>query len=287
MTTLLTSLQNARIKNILKLQNRRHRDAQQKTVVEGIREISCALNSGIVPVEAFVCTELLNDVEGTAVYQQLQTLAKTTHMTLFTITPELFAKAAYRSQSGGILIIIPYLNTTLSNLSLPPEPMLLIIDGGEKPGNIGAILRTADAAGVDAIIVTSQSDNKGTDIHNPNVVRASLGALFTRPVLEAQADELFAWLSQNKIDIVVLTPDGERPYTQANLSGKIALIMGSEAHGVHPFWLSNATLRLYIPMFGTIDSLNLSVATAVVVFEAVRQRQKTIKPSRPNVDLIH
>ncbi|GJM40156.1 MAG: rRNA methyltransferase [Ardenticatenaceae bacterium] len=287
MTTLLTSLQNARIKNILKLQNRRHRDAQQRTVVEGIREISCALQSGIVPHEAYVCPEILADVDGTAVYQQLQTLAQTTSMTLFTITPEVFAKAAYRGQSGGILLVIPYLDLTLNSLSLPDDPLLLIIDGGEKPGNLGAILRTADAAGVDAIIVTSQLDNRGTDIHNPNVIRASLGALFTRPILEAESEQLLAWLTKNEIKIGVLTPEGERPYTQANLFGKIALVMGSEAYGVQPFWLSNANLRLHIPMFGTIDSLNLSVATAVVVFEAVRQRNKSASPALSDASQVH
>ncbi|WP_420629762.1 TrmH family RNA methyltransferase [Candidatus Leptofilum sp.] len=279
MTTLLTSLQNARIKNILKLQNRRHRDAQRRTVVEGIREINCALQSGIVPHEAYICPELLADAEGTAVYHQLQSLAQTTNMALFTITPALFAKAAYRGQSGGILLVIPYLDQTLASLSLSEAPLLLIIDGGEKPGNLGAILRTADAAGVDAVIVTSQPENRGTDIHNPNVIRASLGALFTRPILEAPADDLLAWLNQNQISVVTLTPDGERPYTQTNLRGKIALVMGSEAYGVHPFWLANAHIRLKILMRGTVDSLNLSAATAVVVFEAVRQRQETIPDS--------
>ncbi|MBK7894461.1 MAG: RNA methyltransferase [Candidatus Promineifilaceae bacterium] len=273
MATLLTSLQNPRIKNLLKLQNRRYRDAQQKTVVEGIREIGCVLHSGLLPQEAYVCPELLTDAAGTAVYQQLQALAKTAELALFTVTPELFAKAAYRGQSGGILLVIPYLSHSLASLTLPHAPLLLIIDGSEKPGNLGAILRTADAAGIDAVIVTSQPGS-GTDIHNPNVVRASLGALFTLPVVEATPAELFAWLRHQQIQIAVLTPEGERPYAQTNLQGRLALVMGSEAHGVQPQWLAEADLRLKIPMFGTVDSLNLSVATAVVVFEAIRQRQK-------------
>lgn len=281
MTTLLTSLQNARIKNILKLQNRRHRDAQQKTVVEGIREIQCVLQSGLLPYEAYICPELIGDEAGTAVYQQLQAIAQTTTMALFTVTPELFAKAAYRGQSGGILLVIPYLKQKLTSLLLPPAPLLLIIDGGEKPGNLGAILRTADAAGVDAVIITSQPGS-GTDVHNPNVVRASLGALFTQPVIEASLDELLGWLRQEQIKIAVLTPEGERPYTHINLQGRIALVMGSEAHGVHPQWLAEADLRLKIPMFGKVDSLNLSVATAVVVFEAIRQRQEATQPPLPS-----
>ncbi len=275
MATLLTSLHNARIKNILKLNNRRQRDAQKKTIVEGIREIERALRCGIVPQEAYVCPELITTDEATAVWQQLQILAENGQIALFTITAELFAKAAYRGQSGGILLIIPYLNRDLSSLSLGETPLLLIIDGGEKPGNLGAILRTADAAGVDAVLVTSQA-NSGTDIHNPNVVRASLGALFSLPVVEVAQDSLLSWLHHKKIQIAALTPDGERPYTEVNLQGPLALVMGSEAFGVDPEWLAAADIRLKIPMFGMVDSLNLSVATAVVVFEAIRQR-KTVE----------
>ena len=273
MSTLLTSLQNARIKNILKLNNRRQRDAQQRTIVEGIREISCALRCGILPYEAYVCPELITTEEATAVWQQLEALEKTTELALFTVTPEIFAKAAYRGQSGGILIQIPYLKHSLSTLSLPPTPLFVIVDGGEKPGNLGAILRTADAAGVDAVLVTTQPEGGGTDIHNPNVVRASLGAIFTLPVIELEQDALISWLHQQEIRIAVLTPEGKRPYTETNLQGPMALVMGSEAFGVHPQWLSEADIQVKIPMFGTVDSLNLSVATAVVVFEAIRQRK--------------
>jgi TrmH family RNA methyltransferase len=271
MATLLTSLHNARIKNILKLNNRRQRDAQKRTIVEGIREVERALQCGIVPQEAYVCPELITTDEATAVWQQLQALEEERQLALFTVTTDLFAKAAYRGQSGGILLVIPYLDHSLSSLSLSAAPLLLVIDGGEKPGNLGAILRTADAAGVDAVIVTSRA-NSGTDIHNPNVVRASLGALFSLPVVEAMSETLLPWLRQKQIQIAVLTPDGERPYTEANLKGALALVMGSEAFGVGSEWLAAADLRLKIPMFGLVDSLNLSVATAIVVFEAIRQR---------------
>jgi RNA methyltransferase, TrmH family len=276
MATLLTSIHNARIKNVLKLSNRRQRDAQQKTVVEGVREVARALSCGIVPQEAFVCPELITTEEATAVYQQLQSLAQQGQLTLFTVTPDLFAKAAYRGESGGILVVIPYLKHTLSTLTEELSPLLLIIDGGEKPGNLGAILRTADAAGVNAVIVTNQPAGGGTDIHNPNVVRASLGALFALPVIEVGPEALLHWLRQREIQIAVLTPEGERPYTDINLQGPLALVLGSEAFGVNQQWLAEADIQLRIPMFGIVDSLNLSVATAVVVFEAVRQRQQQI-----------
>ena len=281
MATLLTSLQNTRIKNILKLNNRRQRDAQRKTVVEGVREAARALRCGLAPEEAYICPELIHIAEATAVWQQLQSLETEGKLTLFTVTPELFAKAAYRGESGGILLVIPYLNQTLSELSFKSAPLLLIVDGGEKPGNLGAILRTADAAGVDAVIVTGET-NGGTDIHNPNVVRASLGALFSLPVVEAEAGELLTWLRQQQIRIAVLTPEGERPYTETDLQGPVALVMGSEAFGVDQRWLDEADIRLRIPMVGIVDSLNLSVATAVVVFEAVRQRQEGNRNGRTN-----
>ena len=273
MTILLTSLQNAHIKNILKLNNRRQRDVQKKTIVEGIREVERALRFGIVPHEAYVCPELITTAEATAVWRQLQSLEKDGQLALFTVTPELFAKAAYRGQSGGIILIIPYLAHSLSSLSLGESPLLLIIDGSEKPGNLGAILRTADAAGIDAVLVTGQT-NSGTDIHNPNVVRASLGALFSLPVIEVEPAVLLKWLRQQQVAIAAVTPEVERPYTEANLQGPLALVMGSEAFGVAPEWLNAADMLLQIPMFGMVDSLNLSVATAVIVFEAIRQRKK-------------
>ncbi len=274
MATLLTSLHNARIKNILKLHNRRQRDAQQKTVVEGVREAGRALQCGIIPQEAYICPELISTEEATAVWQKLQSLEKNSQLMLFIITPELFAKVAYRGQSGGILLIIPYLTNALEALSLKSSPLLLIIDGGEKPGNLGAILRTADAAGVDAVIVTMQPNGGGTDIHNPNVVRASLGALFSLPVVMVEQELLVQWLHQQKIQIAVLTPDAKRPYSEVNLQGALALVLGSEAFGVDPQWFTQADFQLQIPMQGIVDSLNLSVATAVVVFEAVRQRRQ-------------
>jgi TrmH family RNA methyltransferase len=276
MATILTSLHNARIKNILKLHKRRQRDVQQKTVVEGVREAGRALHCGIVPHEAYVCPELITTEEGFAVWQKLKSLKKDNQLMLFTITAELFAKAAYRGESGGILLVIPYLAKSLATLTLSPSPFLLIIDGGEKPGNLGAILRTADAAGVDAVIVTTNPDHSSTDIHNPNVVRASLGALFSLPVVVSEQRPLLQWLRQHKIQIAVVTPDGERPYTKSNLQEPLALVMGSEAFGVNAQWLAEADVQLQIPMQGIVDSLNLSVATAVVVFEAVRQRQQAV-----------
>ncbi len=269
----ISSLQNPRIKNVVKLNNRQQRDAQQLTVVEGVREVSRALNCHILPVEAYICPPLITGEEATAVTQQLYRLEETSQTRLYEVTPAVFAKMAYRGQSGGILMVIPYLTRPLSNIPLSPTPFLVIIEGGEKPGNLGAILRTADAAGVDGVIISEDDTRQGTDVHNPNAIRASLGALFSVPVAVATTDEVIDWLRRQHIHVAITTPDATELYTSVNLSGPIAIVMGSEAHGLSDAWFDAADVQLSIPMFGLVDSLNLSVATAVILYEVIRQRE--------------
>jgi len=144
-----------------------------------------------------------------------------------------------------------------------------VIDRPEKPGNLGAILRTADAAGVDGVIVCG-----GVDVYNPNVVRASLGTLFTVPVAEATPEAAIAWLRQRGIRLVATTPDAVTPYTAVDLTGPVAIVMGSEAEGLSAQWLAAADVRVVIPMFGQADSLNLATATALLLYEVVRQRRR-------------
>ncbi|GIK55174.1 MAG: rRNA methyltransferase [Chloroflexota bacterium] len=274
MPTPITSPQNDRIKNLVKLQNRRQRDAQQLMLVEGVREAALALANGFLPEEAYICPELVRETAATAVTGQLLHLEKTGLCALFTITPDLFAKVAYRGESGGVLLLIPYWTLPLSSLLLSPNPCLVIIEGGEKPGNLGAILRTADAAGADAVIISETDTSEGTDIFNPNVVRASLGALFTVPVTTVPTDQLIAWLREQHIHIAAATPEGEKLYTAVSLQNPIALVMGSEANGLSQTWLDAANTRLLIPMHGQVDSLNLSVSTALLLYEVVRQRRE-------------
>lgn len=272
MPTPITSPQNGRIKNLVRLQNRRLRDAQQLMLVEGVREARLALANGFMPEEAYLCPELAKGVEATAVTDQLLHLEKTGICSLFTITPELFAKVAYRGESGGVLLLIPYWTRPLASLLLSPNPFLIIIEGGEKPGNLGAILRTADAAGVDGVIISETATGEGTDIFNPNVARASLGALFTVPVTAVPTDQLITWLREQHIQIAAATPEGEELYTAVNLQTPVALVLGSEANGLSQTWLAAADTRLLIPMVGQVDSLNLSVSTALLLYEVVRQR---------------
>ncbi len=271
MLTEISSPQNQRVKEVAKLNKRRTRDERGVTLIEGERECTRALHQGIVPLEAYLCPPLLS-AESIALQQRLAELDAAGRTRLFQVTPEVFARLAYRAESGGVLLVIPYLTTTLEALTLVPSPCYAVIEGVEKPGNLGAILRTADAAGVDGVIVCHAPDRPATDLHNPNVVRASLGALFSVPVAEASSAEAIAWLQERRVAIVAATPDATLLYTDAQLTGPVAIAMGSEALGLSDAWLSAAGQRVVIPMHGIIDSLNLATSTALLLYEVIRQR---------------
>ena len=268
---LISSLQNTRVKNVIRLNNRRQRDEQKRTLVEGVRECRRALEAGIIPLEAFICPELLAGDESVEVVARLQILNQAGAPALFEVTLPVFSKIAYRGSSGGILLVIPYQEPTLDKVLAVEDPFLVVVDGAEKPGNVGAILRTADAAGVDGLIMCG-SDEGGTDIHNPNVIRASLGAIFTVPVISMSMPEAARRLRKEGIKIVAATPQAAEIYTAVPLTGPIAVVMGSEALGLGEDWLDTADLQIRIPMFGVVDSLNLSVSTALLVYEVIRQR---------------
>jgi TrmH family RNA methyltransferase len=187
------------------------------------------------------------------------------------VSPDVFARIAVRGESGGILLVIPYTSLALTSLPLSKTPFLVVVEGAEKPGNVGAILRTADAAGVDGLILCSG----GTDLENPNVIRASLGTRFTVPVAEAPTADVIAWLRQHQISTVAATPDAPVRYTDVDLTTPVAIITGSEAQGLSDQWLKAADLRVSIPMFGAADSLNLATSTALMLYEVVRQRHGT------------
>lgn len=265
---IISSLQNARVKELVNLSKRRDRDTRRVTIVEGTREIGHALATGVVPVEVYVCPEAVTTPESQALFVQCTRLAQQRQTTLFTVTPAVFAKIAYREESGGLLLVIPYVARPLAQMPQRAAPFLTVIEGVEKPGNLGAILRTADAAGVDGVIVCAGA----TDVHNPNVVRASLGALFTVPLAEASTAQVITWLQQQHICIIAASPDAQETYTAPDLTKPVAVVLGSEAHGLTPAWLTAADAVVRIPMRGGVDSLNLSAATAVLLYEVVRQR---------------
>lgn len=269
MSIAISSLQNVRIKDLIKLAKHNERQQRKVTVVEGERECTHALAAGIVPLEAYVCPPLLNE-QGKNIWGKLTNFDAMRQTLLVEVTPEVFEKIAYRGDSGGVLLVIPYLNYQLHTFTPPKPAFIAIIEGVEKPGNLGAILRTADAAGVHAVIVTEGN----TDIHNPNVIRASLGALFTQPVIEATFAQAQQWLTQHNIQIIAASPEATQRYTALDYTRPTAIVMGSEAHGLGPEWRQAATNLVTIPMFGAMDSLNLSTSTALLLYEVVRQRQQ-------------
>lgn len=278
----ITSLQNGRIKYVVKLRNRRRRDADQVTVVEGIREIQQALARNLIPTEAYICPQITgNAVETAVLIAQLEALSQVHDVRLFAVTPEIFAKIAYRGESGGLLLVLPYWHQPLNQLLLSLAPFFIVVENAEKPGNLGAILRTADAAGVDGVIVCTHQENSGTDLFNPNVIRASMGAIFSLPIAVTSTNQAKAWLRQHHIQILAATPDGDELYTAVNMVAPTAIITGSESHGLTPLWLQEADYRVVIPMFGRVDSLNLSVSTALLMYEVVRQRGHINKKQLP------
>lgn len=275
-TTTITSLQNPRVKRVVKLANRAARDEARQTVVEGVREVRQALVAGIAPVEAYVCPELIEGDEAEQAARHLADLAATGMTELFYVPPSVFEKLVYRGESGGLLLVIAYRPRSLETLTLSANPFLAVVEEAEKPGNLGAILRTADGAGVDAVLVPHDPGSTGTDLHNPNVIRASLGAAFSLPLVSAPSDEMIAWLKRQGIAIVAATPSAEPLYTAVDLTGPVAVAVGSEAWGLSGTWLDAADVCVRIPMAGVVDSLNLSAATALLLYEVVRQRERAV-----------
>ncbi len=263
----ITSLQNPRVKDVVRLGKRGRRDERRQTVVEGVREAALALKTGIVPDQAFICPQLATEAEAQTVTTELNRLDAERRTQLFEVTPEVYAKLAVRGDNGGIVLVIPSLDRSLDSLVFRGVPFLIVVEGAEKPGNLGAILRTADAAGVDAVIACD-----GTDIHNPNVVRASLGALFSIPAVQADSAQAIAWLRKNHTRIVAAGPDARTLYADIDFTGPTALVLGSEADGLSAAWFDAADDIVRIPMHGRVDSLNLSASAAILAYEVVRQR---------------
>jgi len=260
----ISSLQNPRIKQLVKLRDRGPRDEAGMFLVEGYREIRRALEKSVKPAELYYAPEwFLGENEPALIAQ-----ASAAGAQVFELTKAAFAKVAYRERPDGLLAVVPQWRRGLGDLQLPASPLLLVVEAIEKPGNLGTILRGADAAGCDGVIVCDPV----TDIFNPNVVRASTGVLFSVPVVVEENTRVRAWLREKKIRIIATTPAAETLYTAADLRGPLAVVMGSEQYGLSEFWLKHADLPVRIPMAGQADSLNVAMATIITLFEAVRQR---------------
>lgn len=260
----ITSLQNPRVKQLVRLRERRERDELGLFLVEGYREVRRALEKGVKLKELYFSPEwFLGENEPALIEQARQAGAQ-----LFELSKDAFAKCAYRERPDGLLAVAPQWKRSLDDLSLGAAPFLLVCESIEKPGNLGTILRSADAAGCDALILCDAV----TDLFNPNVVRASTGVLFSVPVVVADSQTVHAWLKANGIRTAATTPHTENIYTKTDLRGPLAVVMGSEQYGLSEFWMKNSDVLVRIPMAGQADSLNVAMATIITLFEAVRQR---------------
>lgn len=259
---MITSLQNPRIKHVVRLRQRRHRDAEGVMVIEGADELALALAAGVQPITIFHCPVLTRST--------LLTPPLTPPTEVIEVSRAVFEKLAYRENPDGWLAIAPALQRTLDDLkgAISRSSLLLVVERVEKPGNLGAMLRTADAAGVDALIVCDLA----TDLGNPNVVRASRGALFTVPVAQAASTETLNWLKALNVRIVAATPSASVNYTDVDLRGPVAIAVGAEDAGLSDEWLRRADAQVRIPMAGKVNSLNVSASAAMLLYEAVRQR---------------
>ncbi len=248
----ITSPGNERIKWLAGLRDRKSRDAEGVFVVEGERLYRRAVDSGLSPVVTFVSSD------------DLATTGETV-----SVDPSVLDKASYRKRSEGIIGVFPRFETALDRVELSPEPLLLVVESIEKPGNLGAMMRTGAAAGVDAVVTV-----EGTvDPFNPNAIRASTGALFEVPVAVSSWDEVGPWLTGNGIDLVAASPDGDVALWDADLTGPLAVVIGAEDAGLSGQAKELARELVVIPQAGdTVDSLNASVAAALFLYEVVRQR---------------
>ncbi len=273
---LISSLQNPRVKQLVKLRDRRPRDEAGVFLVEGYRQIRRALDKGIPFTELYICPEWYPGEQGNEA--ALIADAQAAGAKVFQLARDAFAKVAYRERPDGLLAVAPQWRKTLADLdtllaakttAAPGRaPFLLVVEAIEKPGNLGTILRSADAAGTDALIVCDPV----TDLFNPNVVRASTGVLFSVPVIIASSEEVREWLRARGIRAVATTPSATALHTETDLRGPLAIVMGSEQYGLSDYWLREADARVRIPMAGQADSLNVAMATIITLFEAVRQR---------------
>ena len=263
---IITSPANARLKSLVALRRRRAREDAGLTLIEGYDELSLALDAGIVPRTLYHCPELMLDASVQQdVVRRVQALGSDTQQ----LGRAAFEKVAYREGPDGFLAVVDSVVRSCADLSVGPAPLILVCQGVEKPGNLGAMLRTADAAGVEAVVAVDPV----TDWSNPNLVRASKGTVFSVPVASAGSDEALTWLSENGIAIAATTPDTDLYYTDVDYAGPMAIAVGAEKLGLSEEILAAAAYRIRIPMVGRANSLNVAASAAVVIYEAVRQRR--------------
>lgn len=258
----ITSRQNVRIKAAAKLRAARQRAKQGRFLIDGVREIERAIDEGLEVLEAFVCEAFCTSSAARALVTRLADANCTE------VTSEVFGKICFGERNDGVVVVAKTPVRTLDQLSLPTKPLVAVLEGLEKPGNVGAILRTADGAGVDAVIVAGG----GTDLFNPNTIRASLGTVFASNVCTATVAETLEKLREWRLQIFATRPDAKPLYTEVDFRAGAAIVLGSEADGLSADWQQQDVRGVRLPMQGIADSLNVSATAAILFYEAQRQR---------------
>jgi TrmH family RNA methyltransferase len=259
----LSSKENPKIKQLLALKERRERDETGLFLIEGYRELKRAADGGVHFHSLFVCPKLFLGSNEDALISQIGG-------DVYDLPPQLFEKISYRDRPDGLVAIAHQMRFGLKDIVPKNDPPLFVVaESIEKPGNLGTILRSADAVGADAVIVCDRC----TDIYNPNVVRASVGTLFTLLVVEAKGADAYTWLKEKGVQVVAATPAAELDYSDAKLAGPVAIVVGTEQLGLTELWMKAADIRVRIPMRGVADSLNVATATTLLLYEVLRQRK--------------
>ncbi|MEI6437489.1 MAG: RNA methyltransferase [Candidatus Omnitrophota bacterium] len=259
----ITSLQNSGIKRVVRLRTKKTREAKGLTIVEGVREVRQALKAGLRFTGVYFCREGVYHCPDDLIAE-----LDARHVRLFDCVCSVYAKMAYGDRKEGVLALVEQPEHTLAGLKLSAKPMVVVMERVEKPGNLGAVLRTCDGAGVEALLVCDEL----TDIYNPNVVRSSLGAAFTVPTVMCSSREALEFLRAKGIKTFAAVVQASDEYFKKDMSGSCAIVLGSEQDGLSDLWQRSADEKVRIPMKGSIDSLNVSVSAAVMIYEALRQR---------------
>lgn len=267
----IDSPSNPRIQAAVRLRERRERLATGLTLVDGAREARRALEAGVEVDAAYVCRSLVRLEDAVAAVAELERR----HLPMVDVSERAFERVAFGDRHDGIVLVVRPPSTSLADLALSTEPLVLVTEDVEKPGNLGAILRTADGAGCDAVIAVG-----GTDLFNPNVIRASIGTTFTVRLAAGTPDEVRARLRERGLRIVTTRVDAERAYTDADLTGPLAIVLGAETTGLSEAWSGPGIEAVSIPMRGVADSLNVSASAAILAFEARRQRDAAAVATR-------
>jgi TrmH family RNA methyltransferase len=278
---LITSPQNPRVKNAVRLREARHRRERGLILIDGVREISRAIDAGVQIQEAFLCEPLCTTAESQSLLKKLRQFSPIEKIEILETTPAVFEKLAFGDRAEGVLCVAEMPRRELSDLTLPSPPaplamgegrpatpLVVVLEGVEKPGNLGAVLRSADAAGVSALIL---ADSR-VELYNPNAIRASMGTIFSLPVCEATSGEALDWLRRSGLKIFAARVDGSVEYTQADFRRPTAFVLGAEDSGLTSAWTATDIAAIHLPMLGIADSLNVSATAAVLFYEALRQR---------------